>query len=457
MTLQNLPTSIQAAIQQGFLEREFRDPLQANYAYRSVATREPFMANIGETLTKTRGALLPAVVTPVATAANTDLNNGLTAQSWNIEQYIMTLNQYSATMDLNMAFERFAIASVYLQNARKLAEQAARSVETLAQQALYNTQLGANTRVTTTLGSAGTTVHVDDVRGFQNAWTSANIPVVVSSSNQLSVTFTQSGAYSSGANSSNAVGGTYLLNSVTVDGSNTSTAPGGISGSLVFSTNVLVADATAGNAVVTSVAPVIQRPFQRATTAQLGAGDVLTTQMVLQAKQTLVANAVPPFMNGMYRMVCDPFMTLPLFQDTAFQRFQMGHIEDAEYRRGKIAEILGVEIIESTITPIQASLGGGKIHRGVLMGEGVLVESDWTDIGYANLRNTLDDEEMLVADGIAHVTRPPLDRLGQVITQSWTYVGGFVSPTDLGTTTSSVPTANNSAWKRAIVIEAVAA
>jgi len=457
MALNNLPASIQTAIQTGFLEREFREPLYANFAYRSVATRETFMANIGETLTKTRSALLPVITTPASTTANTDLDNGMSAQSFNVEQYIVTLNQYKATMDLNMMFERFAIASVFLQNARKLGEQAARSVETLAQQALYNAQLGQNTRVTTTLGAPGTTVHVDDIRGFTVSWTTNNSPVAVSSSNPLSVTFIRSGAYSSGTNSTNVTGSTYNVTGFTADGSNTSTAPGGISGNLTFASNVSVADGTANNGLVAAVAPVIQRPFNRATTFQLGAGDTLTMQLLLQAKATLVANAVPTFSNGMYRMVVDPFMVLPLYQDPAFQRFQIGHTGDGEYKRGKIAELLGIELIESVMTPVQASLGGGTIHRGVLMGEGVLVEADWTDVGYNNVKNSLDEEELTVVDGIAHITRPPLDRLGQVITQSWTYVGGFYSPTDLGTTTTTIPTANNSAWKRAVVIETTAA
>ena len=215
----------------------------------------------------------------------------------------MTLNQYADTMDLNMEFEPFAIASIFLQNARKLATQAAQSVETLAQQALYNTQLGMNTRVTTTLGAPGTTVHVDDVRGFLNSWTSTNVPIAVSSSNQLSVTFVQAGAYSSGANSSNTTGATYLQTAWLADGSNISTAPGGISGNLVFSTNVSVNDGTAGNAVVGAVAPVIIRPFQRATVKQLGAGDVSDDALLLQAKQTLVANAVQlPELMAKYRM-----------------------------------------------------------------------------------------------------------------------------------------------------------
>lgn len=454
MPLNNLPTQIQAAIQLGYLEREFQEPLRATLAYRSVATKEPFTARIGETLTKTRRALMGAVTTPMATASNTDLNNGMTSHFWGLEQYIMTLNQYGDTTDLNMVMEPFAIASVYLNNAKALAEQAARSVDTLAQQALFNVALGQNTRVLTTLGAPGTTVAVDDIRGFGQSWTTTNVPVAVSSGNPLSVTFVRAGAYSAGANSANTIGGTYNVTGVTADGSNISTSPGGISGTLTFATNVAIADATLANGVVAAVAPVIQRPFNRATTKQLGAGDVLTMAQLLQAKQILVANSVRPFANGMYRMIVDPFQALPLYQDQAFQRFQIGRAGDSnEYKRGHIANLLGIELIESEMTPIQASLGGGRIHRGVLMGEGVLIESDYTNTGYGNVANVLDSEMMTVTDGIAHITRPPLDRLGQVITQSWYFAGGFVAPTDITTSTATIPTANNSAWKRIVTLE----
>ena len=457
MALNNFPAALQPIFQQGYLERLFHQALRANFAYRDIATREPFPGQIGETLTRTRAALLPAVTTPSTTSSNTDLDNGMTAQDWKVEQYVMSLLQYKATMDLNMFVSPLAIASKFVQNVKVLAEQAARSVETLAQQALYNTFLGQNTRVVTTLGSPGTTVAVDDIRGFGTSWTSSNVPTTVSSSNPLSVTFIRAGAYSNGANSSNTTGGTYNVTAVTADGTNVSVTPGGISGTITTSSNVATADATAGNAVVAAVAPLIQRPFLRASSAQIGAGDTLTMQMILNAKQTLVANGVAPFADGLYRMIVDPYIVLPLYQDQAFQRFQIGHTESREYRRGVIAELLGVQLIESTITPIQAGISSGPaIHRGIMVGDGVLIESDFTQTGYDAIRNTLESEELTVADGIAHIVRPPLDRLGQNIAQSWTYVGGFVAPTDLGTTTSTIPTANNSAWKRGIVIEASA-
>lgn len=455
MTINNLPAGIQAAIQQGYLEREFHEPLLANSAYRSVSSKETFTGKIGETLTKTRTALYPATTTPLNTAANSDINNGLSNTFWGLEQYIMTLNQYGFTTDLNLVMEPFAISSVFLQNVKKLGEGAARSIETLAQQALFNTLLGMNTRVVTTLGSPATVVAVDDIRGFANSWTTTNLPVPVSGSNPLSVTFTRSGAYSSGANSANTGGGTYSLTAVTADGSNVSTRPGGISGTLTFSANVSIADATAGNGVIAAVAPIIQRPFNRATEKQLGAGDVLTMQMLLNAKQTLAANGASPFANGMYRFIVDPFQALSLYQDTAFQRFQIGHTDSAEYTRGHIANVLGIEIVETTMAPIQATLGGGAIHRGLLLGDGVMIESDYTGTGYAALRNGLEDELITMVEGVAHITRPPLDRLAQVITQSWTWIGGFVLPTDLTTTTTTIPTAGNSAWKRALVLETV--
>jgi hypothetical protein len=457
MALNNFPAALQPIFQQGYLERLFHQALRANFAYRDVATREPFPGAIGETLTRTRAALLPAITTPSTTSSNTDLDNGMVAQDWKVEQYVMSLLQYKATMDLNMFVSPLAIASKFVQNVKVLAEQAARSVETLAQQALYNTFLGQNTRVMTTLGSPGTTVAVDDIRGFGSAWTTSNVPVAVSGSNPLSVTFIRAGAYSNGANSSNTTGGTYNVTAVTADGTNTSVSPGGISGTLTFSGNVATADATAGNAVMAAVAPIVQRPYNRASVLQLGLGDTLTMQMLLNAKQTLVANGVAPFSDGLYRMIVDPYMVLPLYQDTAFQRFQIGHTESREYRRGVIAELLGVQLIESTITPIQNGISSGpSIHRGIMCGDGVLIESDFTPTGYDAVRNSLESEEITVADGIAHITRPPLDRLGQNIAQSWTYVGGFVAPTDLGTNSQTVPTAGNSAWKRAIVLETTA-
>jgi hypothetical protein len=87
-----------------------------------------------------------------------------------VEQFTLTLNHYAATMDLNMVTSRVGIASLFLQNAYVNGEQAARSLDDLARNALFSAYFGGNTRVRVTIGGAGPTISVDDIRGFQMAF-----------------------------------------------------------------------------------------------------------------------------------------------------------------------------------------------------------------------------------------------------------------------------------------------
>jgi hypothetical protein len=138
MGIQNFPAALQPIIQQGFLDREFQQALTSRLGYRACADREAVAVGIGETLTKTRAGLRPSVTTPVPAASNTNLDNGLTPGNWGVEQYTLTINHYAATTDLNMVTSRVGIASQFLQNAYVNGEQAARSLDELARNALFN-------------------------------------------------------------------------------------------------------------------------------------------------------------------------------------------------------------------------------------------------------------------------------------------------------------------------------
>ena len=63
------------------------------------------------------------------------------------------------------------------------------------------------------------------------------------------------------------------------------------------------------------------------------------------------------------------------------------------------------------------------------------------------------DSIVNMVDGIAMVTREPVDRLQQIIAQSWYWIGGFCAPTDVTTTPATVATATNASFKRAVLIE----
>lgn len=439
MGIQNFPAALQPIIQQGFLEREFDQAMRSKLGYRACADREDIAVGIGETLTKTRSGLRPSVTTPVPPNTNTNLDNGLSPASWGVEQYTISINHYAATTDLNMVTSRVGIASQFLQNAYVNGEQAARSLDELARNALFNAYFGGNTRVRTTLGSAGPSVAVDDIRGFQNAFING-VQQPVGSGNPLTVTVGSE---------------VYILIGAVADGTNASTAPNGISGVLTFSDNVSVADGTLGNSVIAANASVIVRPSQRSNTSQLGAGDMLTMSCLLDAVAKLRLNAVPEI-DGVYNCYLDPVSARQLFADPDFkQLFQGATSANQVFRQGMTNDFLGLRFVPTTETFVQAhpGLAGLMIRRPIICGQGALVEGDFAGMGASDVAPA--DSIVSIVNGVAMVTREPIDRLQQIIAQSWYWIGGFCAPSDTTTNPLTVPTATNAAFKRAVIVEHV--
>ena len=437
MSIQNFPIALQPIIQQGFLEREFETALKSRLGYRLIADREEFSVGIGETLTKTRAGLKPSITVPLAAASNTNLDNGLTSTNWGVEQYTISLNFYAATQDLNMVTSRVGIANQFLQNAATNGEQAARSLDELARNALFAPYFGGNTRVTASLSSASATIEVDDVRGFQTAF-SNGVQQAVSSAYPLLVTV--------GSNA-------YSLIAANPDATNASTAPGGISGQLVFASAVTVADGTAGNAVQAATASAIVRPAGRLTSAALQATDTLTMGNLLDSVALLRRNAVP-LVDGVYNCYLDPVSARQLFSDPDFkQLFQGATSSNPVFRQGMVSEFLGLRFITTTEAYVQAhpTISNLYIRRPIVCGQGALIEGDFAGMAADDVAPK--DSLVNVIDNVAMVTREPIDRLQQIIAQSWYWIGGFCAPSDTTTTPNTVPTATNANYKRAVMIE----
>ena len=437
MGIQNFPLALQPIIQEGFLEREFQEALSSRLGYRAIADREDFAVGIGETLTKTRAGLKPSVTVPLAPNTNTNLDNGLTPTNWGVEQYTISINHYAATTDLNMVTSRVGIVSQFMQNARTNGEQAARSLDEIARNALFAPYFGGNTRVTVTLGAAATTISVDDIRGFQTLFVNG-IQTAIANSTGLAVVV--------GSDS-------YILIGATADAVNVSTAPGGISGSLTFTTSVTVANGTAGNAVQAANASSIVRPNACTTTSQLTTADTLTMSNLLDAVATLRRNAVPE-VDGVFNCYLDPVSARQLFADQDFQRlFQGATSANQVFKQGMINDFLGLRFIPTTEAFVQAhpSLPGSLIRRPIVCGKGALIEGDFAGMDASDVAPL--DSIVSLVDGIAMVTREPIDRLQQIIAQSWYWIGGFCAPSDTTTNPTIIPTATNASYKRAVMIE----
>ena len=439
MGIQNFPLSLQPIIQQGFLEREFEHALTSRLGYRAIADREAFAVGIGETLTKTRAGLKPPVTSPLVPSTNTNLDNGLTPTTWGVEQYTITINHYASTSDLNMVTSRVGIQGQFLLNAYTNGEQAARSLDELARNALFGPYFGGNTRVRTTLGASGPAVAVDDIRGFQTVFING-IQAAIANSPGLTVTV--------GADAYTCVG-------ANADASNVSTTPGGISGVLTFSAPVSVSDATAGNAVQSATASVIIRPNQRTTTAGLAATDTLSMSNLLDAVAKLRMNAVPDI-EGVFNCYLDPVSARQLFADQDFQRlFQGATSANQVFKRGMINDFLGLRFIPTTEAYVQPhpTLPGAVIRRPIICGQGALIEGDFAGMAADDVAPK--DSIVTMVDGVAMVTREPIDRLQQIIAQSWYWIGGFCAPSDTTTNNTIIPTASNASFKRAVMIEHV--
>jgi len=437
MGIQNFPPALQPIIQQGFLEREFQQALTSRLGYRACADRVKISVGIGETLTRTRAGLKPSVTSPIVPSTNANLDNGLTPTGWGVEQYTISINHYAATTDLNMVTSRVGIASQFLQNAYVNGEQAARSLDELARNALFNAYFGGNTRVRTTLGSSGTAVSVDDIRGFQYAFING-IQQGVGVTNPLTVT----------------IGATaYTLVGTAADITNVSTVPNGVSGVLTFSGNVAVADGTAGNPVVAANAAVIVRPAQRNTASALTATDMLTMSCLLDAVSKLRMNAVPEI-DGVYNCYLDPVSARQLFADPDFkQLFQGATSANQVFRQGMTNDFLGLRFIPTTEAYVQPhpTLAGLMVRRPIVCGQGALIEGDFAGMAAEDVAPR--DSIVSVVDDVAMVTREPIDRLQQIIAQSWYWIGGFCAPSDTTTNPTTVPTATNATFKRAVMVE----
>ena len=247
----------------------------------------------------------------------------------------------------------------------------------------------------------------------------------------------------------------YTLIGAVADAANASVAPGGISGTLTFGASVAVADGTAGNSVQAVNGSVIVRPGGRTNTSALQATDTLTMSNLLDAVATLRLNAVPEI-EGVYNCYLDPVSARQLFADPDFrQLFQGATSANQVFRTAMVNEFLGLRFIPTTEAFVQPhpSLSGVNVRRPIICGKGALIEGDFAGMAEADVAPK--DSIVDVIDGVAMVTREPIDRLQQIIAQSWYWIGGFTAPSDTTTTPTTISTSTSAAFKRAVLVEHV--
>jgi hypothetical protein len=445
-----LPANLAAQLQSGFLEREFEEGLDSVLAYRREALRETIPNRIGETITRTRTGRKTPKTTALNPASNTALDNGITPSDATLEQYMFSMLQYGDATDVDLLSDQAAIANNLIRVARNNGVQAAQSMERIARGKLFSAYLGGNTRVRTDLGaSTTTTAHVDDIRGFTSVLVNG-VVTPVSGSNTLSVVET---SISSGVNQ------TLTVTGYSADGTNNSEAPGGISGVLTFNAATMPVN---GDALIASNAPKIIRPYGHYTTAQLAGSDTFTFGIVQDGEAYLRDNGVPPMDDGTFHVILDNSTMRQLWSDQDFKVLYAGRYQSQEYKTADIISILGLTFIPTTETYVQApstaSTGAAAVtvtvRRPIIIGAEHMIQGDFEGLEHWLARQNVNAiADVVLVNGVAHVFRPPLDRLQQFMSLAWSWIGDFAVPSDATATTSIIPTASNALYKRAVCLE----
>ena len=231
-----------------------------------------------------------------------------------------------------------------------------------------NAYFGGNTRVSTTLTSAGPNLQVDDIRGFQNVFVNG-VQSAVSSSNPLAVTvrlrYLHAGRHNGRRHQHLHRAERHLRHAD------------------LQRQRHAIADGTKYNSVVAATASSILRPAGRGNTALIQATDTLAMGNLLDAVATLRKNAVPEI-DGVYNCYLDPVSARQLFADPDFKTLFTGATSsNVVFHDGMVNDFLGLRFIPTTEAFVQPhpTIAGLYVRRPIICGQGALIEGDFAGIG----------------------------------------------------------------------------
>lgn len=443
-------------IQDRTLERVFHDALFPRLLYRSEAMPEKWMANIGERQVYTRTGLINVDTNPLTPGSDP------TPSSYAIEQWEAEARQFGKSLDTHMPTSYVSLAPTFLRDTVQLGLNAGQTLNRLVRDRLYVAYLGGETVNTSAALIGATSIVVASLNGFNEVLVNGRLQPV-SPANPLAITFSAGPA-------ANTVVGTLPLNPNNPFGPGILTLGAGLSAPLALRTGV--------RAITRSR---ITRVGGGATVDGIVGGNILTLQDVINTVARMRSNNIPPTADGFYHVHLTPVGEAQLFADNAFQRLFQSLPENAVYRDLGIGQLVGCRFYRNTENPdlnntsLQVDTSGGagaarvsgEIGAEVVNQAGLAVQREIVVGGGAIYEKYIDEGAFLTEAGVTgkigefsvmnggvavmterirYILRAPLDRLQQIVSQSWSWSGDFPVPSD-GLTGSSAR------FKRAAVIE----
>lgn len=444
-------------LQDRTLERVFHDALYPRLLYRSEAMAEKWEANLGQRQVYTRTGLIPVDVTPLTPGSDP------TPATYAIEQWEAEASQYGKSLDTHMPTSYVSLAPTFLRDTVQLGLNAGQSLNRLVRDRLFRSYLGGDTCATALAAAGALQLFVASLNGFTEVLVNGRL-LPVSPANPLAISFTN-------AEPANTVVGVLPLDPLNPFG------PGILSlGAAVTAATVPLR--TGVKAVTRSR---ITRVGGGATVDALVGTNVLTLQDIINTVASMRANNIPPQSDGYYHVHVTPEGEAQLFADNQFQRLFQSLPENAVYRDLGIGQLVGCRFYRNTENPNDQNSGtlvdtsggaasaresgqiggevinqtGVSIRRALVIGGGAIYEKYidesqfMTEAGVTGKIGeftVVNGGVMVMTQRIRYILRAPLDRLQQIVSQSWSWSGDFPVPSD-------GLTGNSARFKRAQVIE----
>lgn len=422
--LENFSGSLQNLILENWTMREVLDALYPNLRYRAPFSLLFPPTALGQQFTDTRTGLLADKDDPITPPANTDIDSGLTPVSPpNIETFAVTLNKYANVLDTNLLTSTLSITNQVLKNAKDLGLNAGKSMDAVARHRLFAAYNAGNTYLTANASNTNT-INVANVYGFDFLMVDG-VPTAVSATNKIAIT----------------VGGT-AVNVTTVQNASVDKDIDWAPGQLVLDANVT---ALVGVQVLAGSAPIQVDPNGTLSNPYLiTASSYPTLDMLFDMVSQLGDDNVEPMEDMYYHLIMDPVAKAKLMQDDDFKLVFRGMGNEEVYTRGAFGAIGNLLFFETSRTPKDTrtvNSGSVMIRHMIALGSQVGIEARYADVErifeLARVDKGIISLDYNEETGVFHIIRSPIDRLGQVISQGWQFLGGHVITTDSLTLSSS--------------------
>lgn len=439
---------IRSLVQENILERAFHDALFPRLLFRGEATPVIWPANVGDSMVFTGVGLIKPKMRPLAPGTDP------LPSTYSSEQWQAMLNQYADTVDTHMPTSIAAIANLFLRNAQQLGLSAAQTLNRIPRNRLYNAAESGWT-VADGAQSGVTVLRVKRLNGFTRARRpdlAAGSPVrfdTVSTNNKLEIH-----VYSSSADFVTSVIG------FSPDTPGDETGPG----TLTLSDAVTVLNRAY---VYASDATYLVRVGGGLKVDDVGSSDLLRLSDIRAAVARFWQMNVPEQPDGRFHAHLDPTSQAQIFGDEEFQRLLTALPDYYMYRQFAIGELLNCVFFRNSECPVPETVEGGltatfsqddpfagelynngnattgvKLHRALFVGQGLMHEY-YQDLGAliteAGVTGRVGEPSItnngieVFSDRIQLLIRSPLNRLQDLVSISWKFIGDWPVRTDVTT------------------------